>query len=243
MTVQGFSANAEQAWNELEWLASARELIHWSNTTSAEEPLMLVVRHSHRETIASYDDMIGRGLTPLGHAMAKEFGRRLPPRKNVHIFHSYVPRCQETAEDIAEGIRDRSGQVDLVEASDLLVGPRVVDPQLWRKLGKDGIWVLKFVNDWSRGAFTERQIEPIEEFKRRVVREVIGKLRSAPANSMHLHVTHDLFLVAARSLLQTASASHNRPAYLGGFGVVLKLDRLVVFDAGRSEEIPTPEQE
>jgi len=242
MTVQGFSANAGHVWNELEWLASARELIHWSNTISVEEPLMLVVRHSHREIIASYDDMIGRGLTPLGHAMAKEFGRRLPPRKNVRIFHSYVPRCQETAEDIGEGIHDRGGQVDLIEASDLLVGPRVADPQLWRKLGKDGIWVLQFVNDWSRGVFTEKQIEPIEEFRRRVVREVIGKLRTAPANSTHLHVTHDLFLVAARSLLQTTSPMRDRPSYLGGFGVVLKPDRLLVFDAGRSEEIPTPQE-
>ncbi len=131
----------------------------------------------------------------------------------------------------------------MVEASDLLVGPIVVDPQLWRKLGKDGIWVLQFVNDWSRGVFTERQIEPIQEFRRRVVREVIGKLRMAPTDSMRLHVTHDLFLVAARSLLRTASASRERPAYLGGFGVLLKPDKLVIFDAGRSEEVSTPEQE
>ena len=231
------SANVEQEWDSQDWLDSAKELIRWSHSVSTEHPFMLVVRHSHREVIASYDDMVGRGLTALGHRMAREFGRRLPVGRRIQIFHSYVPRCSETAEDIAEGVRDSGGQVDLVQASDLLVGPRVIDPQLWQKIGKDGIWVIQFVEDWRRGAFTDKQIEPPEQFKKRVVRELIWRLKSAPTDSMHVHVTHDLFLVAARRILKTASVFSNyRPPYLGGFGVVLRPDRTIVFEAGRNEE-------
>jgi len=52
-----------------------------------------------------------------------------------------------------------------------------------------------------------------------------------------VHVTHDLFLVAARRILKTASVFSNyRPPYLGGFGVVLRPDRTIVFEAGRNEE-------
>lgn len=223
MNVEDPSTDIEHEWNSQEWLDGAKELIRWSNAVSTEKSFVLIVRHSHREIIASYDEMVGRGLTALGHRMAKEFGRRLPLRKNTKIFHSYVPRCSETAEDIAEGIRSAGGHVGSVQASDILVGPRVIDSQLWQKLGRDGIRVIEFVQDWQRGVFTEEQIEPFREFKTRAVRELIGKLRSAPDSSMHVHVTHDLFLVAARRILQTSSVSSNdRPPYLGGFGVDIR---------------------
>jgi broad specificity phosphatase PhoE len=231
MSAEKPSTNIEQEWNSQDWLDGATELIRWSHSVASDDSFMILVRHSHREEIASYDDMVGRGLTVLGHRMAREFGRRLPVRRNTKIFHSYVPRCAETAEDIAEGIHDAGGHVDLIEASDLLVGPRVIDPQLWQKIGRDGIRVLEFVEDWHNGMFTEHQMEPYEKFQTRVVGEMIRKLRSAPVGSMHLHVTHDLFLVAAKRVLQTTYASaSDRPAYLGGFGVLVGPKRSIAFE-------------
>jgi len=225
------STNIEQEWNSQDWLNGAKELIRWSHSLAGDDSFMLVVRHSHREIIASYDDMVGRGLTGLGHRMAREFGRRLPLRKDTRIFHSYVPRCTETAEDIAEGIRDAGGIVDFVEASDLLVGPRVIDPQLWQKIGRDGIRVLGFVEEWHSGMYTEQQMESYDKFQTRVVREMIRKLRSAPEGSMHLHVTHDLFLAAAKRAMQTTYASvSDRPSYLAGFGVIVRPKKSVAFE-------------
>jgi broad specificity phosphatase PhoE len=163
--------------------------------------------------------------------MAREFGRRLPVRKGTKIFHSYVPRCTETAEDIAEGINDAGGHVSLIEASDLLVGPRVIDPQLWQKIGRDGFRVLEFVEEWRNGMFTEQQMESYDKFQTRVAREMIRKLRLAPDGSMHLHVTHDLFLVAARRVMQrTYGSTSERPPYLGGFGVLLRPKRSIDFE-------------
>jgi broad specificity phosphatase PhoE len=215
------STSIEQEWNTQDWLNGANVLIHWSHTLAENASFMLVIRHSHRETIASYDDMVGRGLTGLGHRMAREFGRRLPLRKNTRIFHSIVPRCSETAEDIAEGIHDAGGRVDLIKGSDLLVGPRVIDSDLWQKIGRDGIRVIEFVEEWRNGMFTKEQMEPYEKFRARVAREMVRKLRLAPDGSMYLHVTHDLFLVAAGRVIQTIYASAGqRPDYLGGFGVV-----------------------
>jgi hypothetical protein len=130
-------ANTE--WNSQTWLADARNLIDWSHSVNADLPLMILVRHSHRETIRTLREMSETGITPLGEYLAKEFGRRLNAGRITEIHHSSVPRCEQTANEIAKGIRQRGGEVQYVKPSDLLVGPKVTNMNLWEQVGDDDI--------------------------------------------------------------------------------------------------------
>ena len=48
----------EQSWNSLDWVYSARKILEWMATIPQDQPLMFLVRHSHRETLQNHDEMV-----------------------------------------------------------------------------------------------------------------------------------------------------------------------------------------
>jgi hypothetical protein len=89
-------------WNNQAWTSRAKQLIEWIAKTDKNRPLMLLVRHSHREILRNHEDMLSGALTPLGKSMSREMGRRIPTGRKAHFFFSIVPRCYETAEAFSE---------------------------------------------------------------------------------------------------------------------------------------------
>lgn len=224
-------------WDTQDWLVDARNLTAWSNSIAEKGPLMLLVRHSHRVAIRSLNEMSQTGITSLGEAMAGEFGRRLPTSRSVRIFHSPIPRCKQTAEEIAEGIRQNGGNVQSVKPLFLLLGPIVTDTQLWEKVGDDGVGVASFVTSWGRGELGDG-IEPFEEFTNRVTNGTVDILRASEPGLMHILVTHDLFLMGARkTFMKEEARDDQRPPYLGGFGLSLIKNQVFVFDARTAENM------
>ncbi|MHA1937324.1 MAG: histidine phosphatase family protein [Candidatus Thorarchaeota archaeon] len=218
-------------WNMQGWLADARNLIVWSNSIETQAPLMLLVRHSHRVAIRTLSEMSDTGITTLGKAMAFEFGLRLPARESVKILHSPIPRCKQTANEIARGITQEGGNVQSVKSNDLLLGPVVTDMQIWNEVGEDGVRVASFVTSWERGVFG-KGIEPFEEFSKRLTRGTLNKLKSMDPGSLHIYVTHDLFLMGARRTLHSEEAHINqRPPYLGGYGLSINRSQVAFYEA------------
>jgi broad specificity phosphatase PhoE len=224
-------------WDTQDWLVDARNLTAWSNSIKEEGPLMLLIRHSHRAAIHSLNEMSQTGITSLGEAMAEEFGRRLPTNKSVKILHSPIPRCKQTAEEIANGIRQNGGNVHSVKPFFLLLGPIVTDAQLWEKVGDDGVGVASFVTSWGRGELGNG-IEPFEEFTNRVISGTVDILKASEPGLMHIFVTHDLFLMGARKTFMKEEAHDDeRPPYLGGLGLSFIKNQVYVFDARTAQNM------
>jgi hypothetical protein len=203
----------EQTWDNQEWVYSAKKILEWIAVVPKEQPLMFLVRHSHRETLQNHDEMVSGGLTELGKKMSLELGKRIPRSGKMHIYTSFIPRCFETAEAIAEGFTLQGGEVIDIDPLPSLVGPQVVEEEVWRNLHPDGRNIVDFVNIWVDGGF--------------------GK-----ENIMHVHVTHDLAMMSAkRILLKRPLVPEDREPYLGGLGVTNTGSKMVLNIAGKSSPL------
>lgn len=203
--------------------------MEWTEGIDAGSPIALVLRHSHREVIKDYQEMLSGGLTEIGLSMSQEMGRRLPPGRTVSVYSSFVPRCYDTALAISEGITQMGGTVESVQTLDSLFSPDYTQEEVWSHLQPDGRNVTEFVNRWADGELGDG-IEPYENFARRLVDDTVTRLLAASEGVLHIHVTHDLSLMSLkRALYFRALTPEDREPYLGGLGMYFKDDRVTVF--------------
>ncbi len=218
-------------WGNEEWLDSARRLIEWVNTTDSDQSVMLLIRHSHREKIVDIEEILGKGLTELGKNMSLEMGLRFPTDRKARFWLSFVSRCYETAESMAAGFAQQGGEVIDMDALPTLVGPHVIDKEVWSELHPDGKNVTHFVNRWAEGGFGDR-IEPFENYISRFMEDTVKKLISLEEPAIHIHVTHDLAMMAVkRMIFSRPLVNEDREPYLGGLGVKVE-DSYALFFTG-----------
>jgi broad specificity phosphatase PhoE len=223
-------------WNETEWVTSAKHLVQWACAQDRNQPLMLLIRHSHRDIIRNHKDMLSEGLTELGKELSKEMGRRLPHYQQAHIFFSIVPRCYETAEAIAEGFSEQGGEIIDMDPLPTLAKPEYTQQEVWKNLHPNGENVTEFVNRWADGEFYG--IEPFNDFTVRLMNDTLKRLLSLEEPRLHIHVTHDLSLMSAkRTFFDRALTLNDREPYLGGIGVTVVKNTPVIFAKGKSEPV------
>ncbi|KXH73526.1 MAG: hypothetical protein AM326_10625 [Candidatus Thorarchaeota archaeon SMTZ-45] len=228
--------NDEQKWNTEDWLTNAKRVLEWVSTIDQNQPLMLLVRHSHRDTLQNHDEMMSGGLTELGKRMSFELGKRIDRKGKMHIFTSFVPRCFETAEAIAAGFKEQGGEVIDIDLLPSLVGPHIIEMEVWTNLHPDGGNVTDFVNKWVDGDFGER-MEPFIEYQDRLLTDTVKRLFSNREASTYVHVTHDLAMMCAkRILLKRTLSERDREPFLGGLGITLASPGAIIFVSG--EELP-----
>ncbi|MFW9787657.1 MAG: histidine phosphatase family protein [Candidatus Thorarchaeota archaeon] len=209
----------EVTWENQEWLYSAKQILQWMATVPPEWPLMFLVRHSHRETLANHDEMASGGITELGKKMSIELGKRIPQKGRMHLFTSFVPRCFQTAEAIAEGFIQQGGEVIDIDPLPSLVSPQVIDETVWMNLHPDGRNITDFVNMWVDGGFRDR-VESYDDYRKRLMGDTVLRLVSHEECEIHVHVTHDFTMMGAkRMFLERPLLPDDREPYLGGLGV------------------------
>jgi len=219
-------------WESEEWTHSARRLIEWVNAQDSEQPIMLMFRHSHREVMHNHQAVMEQGLTDLGRRMSSELGKRLPIYRKAQIFHSFILRCYETAEDISNGFTSEGGEVLNIDPERTLMGPNTIDSEVWKELMPDGQNVTDFVNRWAESEF-ENRLEPFEEFGRELIKKTVERLLSTEDNSMQIHVTHDLSqMCTLRILFDRPLVKEDREPFLGGIGITLKNRKPTLFVKG-----------
>ncbi len=229
---------SEKKWQKQDWLSDARQLTIWANSQPLAHPILLAIRHSHRKPVKTLDEMVDKRVTDLGHEMGREFGRRLPIDRRIIIRHSRIRRCRETAEDLADGIREMGGKISQLEEYGILVGPHVQDTEIWNNVGIDGIEVAKFVNDYAAGRFDESRIERFEVYRIRLLDGTIGTLNAAQQGDLYVYVTHDAFLLMARrAYLGQEVMDLDRAPYLGGWGLARESGSLQLFERGVTRAI------
>ncbi|MHA1963714.1 MAG: histidine phosphatase family protein [Candidatus Thorarchaeota archaeon] len=226
--------NKEQTWDNQDWVYSAKQILEWMATIPQEQPLMFLVRHSHRETLQNHNEMVSGGLTELGKRMSFELGKRIPRDGKMFIYTSFIPRCFETAEAIAEGFTQRGGEVIDIDPLPSLVGPQVIEEEVWKNLHPDGRNVTDFVNSWVDGDFGER-MELFDDYRSRLIGDTVKRLISGKEKITYVHVTHDLAMMSAkRILLKRPMKPEDREPYLGGICVTISGSEIILNIAGKT---------
>ncbi|MFX1368913.1 MAG: histidine phosphatase family protein [Promethearchaeota archaeon] len=214
-------------WESEDWLANARDLVQWVNELESG-PVLLLIRHSQRLEPDELDRILKEPLTPLGIEMAKEFGRRLRCDRIISIWHSHHTRTRETAEAIARGFGDLGNSAQIERPSRTLLGPGWDAPKYVGVAHQMGM--VNFFDSWAKDRIPIDIIEPIGDFTQRLVKATIGRLMKAPKDSLHIHITHDLVVMAARKVFLDVDTRDDNPvAYLGGFGLTPSRGGLIGF--------------
>ncbi len=224
-------------WKQIDWLHSGRRLVEWTNKTNPSDSAMLIIRHSHRKVINDIDEMVSGGLTDLGKKTSREMGSRLPTDRPYSVYTSFVPRCFQTAEAICEGITDNDGEVIDIDPLPSLVGPQVVDREVWNNLHPNGENVTDFVNNWAKNMFGEK-MEPFEEYIPRLLNDIFGRLKETAEPQIHLHITHDLAMMCLkRTIYEEPLEIGHREPYLGGLGIKRNNSDFVIFIGRNGEKL------
>lgn len=225
-------------WDDIEWLASARSLVDWLIQRPADERCMIFLRHSQRDVIEDHSAQFSTGLTETGRRMSYEMGRRLPVDRPVRIFFSFVPRCHETAEELARGLYESGGEVVESDSIAILVMPEFSDEAVWENLQPDGENVTEFVNRWADGKFGNT-IESFAEYEARLLEATLGRLKNENDPIVHIHVTHDLAVLAfKRTLLKKPLEEEDRESFQGGFCVIIdKDDQWHLYNSGEESQL------
>ncbi len=234
------SANSE--WDTTDWLTSARGLVHWVGQQSPDNRIMLLLRHSHRAIISDHSAQFSTELTDIGKQMSFEMGKRLPIENPARFFFSFVPRCYQTAEEMANGTREAGGEVTEFEPLAILVAPEIANDKVWDALQPDGKNVTDFVNRWADGLFGD-MIEDFEDYRVKLIEDTLGRLSKESGPAIHVHITHDLALMAIkRILLQRPVGYEDREPFLGGICSAIDSDgSWCLYDSGVHKPLSMPE--
>jgi len=228
--------NRESTWKTEEWLSSAKNLVRWASTTEPEDKVFLLVRHSHRAEIEDHTKQLSTELTTLGCEMSTEFGKHLPADRSNRIFFSFVSRCYQTAEEIAKGLAQNDGQVEEFDTIAILATPEIKDQSVWHELQPDGRNITDFINQWADGDFGDK-IEPFTMYAERLKRDLVERLAVDKGRAMHIHITHDLALMAAKRIfLKRPISWEDREPFLGGLGYQISNVNHSLFIAGTNIE-------
>ena len=223
-------------WETEEWTENAKRLLAWLASLKEEQPVMLMVRHSHREMLKNHHDTMNAGLTELGKKLSQEMGMRIPPHRKAHIFLSVVPRCYQTAEALMEGFVKQGGEIIDMDPLATLIGPEYSSRKVWENLNPNGENVTEFVNRWANDEF--EGIEPFEDFRKRLMNDTIDRFQSIHDNQIHIHVTHDLALMCTKRILLDRPLTHDdREPYLGGLGITIDTGNPILFVASTSNTL------
>lgn len=160
-----------------------------------DAPAAVLMRHSARGPITDILRALEIPLSPEGVAVARVFGRALPHR-HVLLRHSPVPRCAQTAECVAEGVREAGGIAVLQGPDDRLGGPYVVDSlAVALKSAELG---SGFVTAWREGHLPATIIQPLADAAREQLGCALEALRGAGPGELHILVTHDWNVLTVR---------------------------------------------
>jgi hypothetical protein len=167
------------------------------------DDLSLLIRHAPRYAIPS--GRIGHHDIPLtekGRQMAHEFGQALPIDAMVRLFHSPIPRCEETAVYIRRGVISNEGLVILMGKRDFLDTIGIVDlKRMVTILEQHGRYHL--VRQWLDGKIENTIMRNPHHVVQRTLKEIIASKRdkSPLQKTIDIHITHDLNVLAAREIL------------------------------------------
>jgi hypothetical protein len=179
------------------WGKTALRLLLQCNELDSQHPAIMHMRHTER--IASFKGSDGNyASTSLGKEAAAEFGSTLPKHREYRLFHTYVDRTRETAEEIRHGIVGSGGRAELCgkissnPTLDREAFLRWIQSRKW--FPEDGSY--NHTCQWVAGLMPDKIQEPSMGFAQVVAEIMMSNLRGASLNAYHIYVSHDMWIQA-----------------------------------------------
>ena len=197
----------------------------------------IILRHAERDPI----EHMGNALTPLlterGKAESFELGMALSALGPVTTFHSPVPRCQQTAVEIARGINEGKGSARDGGQITGLGGPYIAGDWLQladtvQRMGQE-----RFIRTWFDGGFPPDWIMPLPDAAGTQSRILIDQLKGLEGSA--INVTHDWNIMIIREhYFGLRHEDIGEPGFLDGLSALLKDGSVILRYRGRIAEIP-----
>ncbi|MFX1376294.1 MAG: histidine phosphatase family protein [Promethearchaeota archaeon] len=230
--------NYKLIWEEAAWTEEARNLIKGLNKFPQDSKIILIIRHSHRKSINTQSEMAEMRLTPLGHEIAELFASKLPANKSIRVFYSPFQRCKETALDLLKGFRQISGQGtlkrDLKELYDIGVSPDFFFKEITKYPQ------IQFLYRWVADLYSSENVIPFKNYCQNALEIILEENIDSPKNSIDIHVTHDLVILAYRLGWFGLSPDGKWPSFLGGFAFTMNEDHILLLDTDKLRTIEIP---
>lgn len=163
-----------------------------SNDTSPA----IVIRHTEREKIEDATKNYDASLTEKGKKDAIDFGKRLPKYQMVRFYHSWVHRCQRTAELILKGLKENGGKGSIIGEKEFISFHFLADEERGLKLlneyGMEG-----FVKNWFSNNFDEGIVLDPNQCRKKLLNSILNNF----SDSLDIFVTHDWNIILLLSFL------------------------------------------
>jgi hypothetical protein len=177
----------------------------------------IIIRHSIREPITDAKDSYRQRLTDDGIMLAQHLGKTLSLHSdNFTFFHSPVPRCEQTATSIRDGIATNSKQTLDIKPFEPLAG------FFYRNW--DYCADLMNKNEFTRKWFAnEIPIDCIMPIKDAADIMLTGITSNSHDSVTKIFITHDFNVFCLKSLFFDTYEEMEVPTYLEG--IVISGDR------------------
>jgi hypothetical protein len=180
------------------------------------------IRHTERPVIEPGDRDGERILTTeLGRRAAFEFGSALPTGRRYRLYHTFIERSRETAEEIHGGILSRDGVSEIVGS---VLFSTIVDPEKFPEYVDREI---ELFTKWISGHFPPWIRVPAIEFSQRAASDMMKNLESGGSDAFDIYVSHDIF-VGAFQLFWFGVFPSEWVDFLDGFILQFDNKRMVV---------------
>ncbi|MFX0076290.1 MAG: histidine phosphatase family protein [Candidatus Hermodarchaeota archaeon] len=224
-------------WQQADWSSEAQGLIEGLKKFPEDSKIILFLRHSQRNEPENFD-VANLNLTPQGREIANLFGKNLPKNKTIRLFHSKADRCRNTAEEILKGFKEVGG--DAVLMGDLLPLSHIgIDLNSFLEENKK-YNILEIFNRWSAGLYSPETWTPLLTYSQKTARIMWKKIENTPKNTLDIHVTHDLHLLALKFGWFGIPPSKKWINYLGGFAFSFINGEILLYETDKIIKVELP---
>lgn len=159
-------------------------------------PVALMIRHAERHPIERMINALEVQLTERGMRDSYNFGEKLTRFCPIHIYHSPVPRCKQTAESIFEGIKSQDTRAKLSGYLLDLGGPYITGD--WNAVAAsiEQQGHAKFIRRWFDNELPHTLIMSLPEAARIQLKVLVNQLTSTQVSS--INITHDWNIMILR---------------------------------------------
>lgn len=230
--------NNKKKWDGLDWTNHARKLILGLIEFPKNSKIIILLRHSERDEAKSVWKPKELLLTPLGHQMAKYFGKKLPLDRNIRLFTSHAPRCQETAEDIFQGFTKNGGKAEIKGNLEPLykIG---IDRQFFLTQIADND-LVKYVQNWARDAFPSDKALPLSSYSMNAASIIWNLVNTAPNRCIDIHLTHEIPIMGLRYGWFNLQPDQKWVNFLGGIAFTFQNEHILLFDIDKFLRVKVP---
>jgi hypothetical protein len=231
----------------VEWGKPALSLLSQVKRIDTSRPSIMLIRHSERP------QGFYATLTETGKKASYEYGTQLTHYKKVRLYHTYLERTRETAQQIHKALIEHRIMSQIADSVNLRT---VNDPDKTRQnmiqvLSSYGITGIPTPDEekilmrkadnprkrnflkWVGGHYSPIDIRPSLDFVQQLTAILMINLESAEQDSLDLYVCHDTW-IAALLLHWCGIMPEIWVKYLEGFVVQPYEDKLkVVLSSGK----------